>query len=170
MAVAERKSTNITNRDATPRVLSNGGALAGVLRYAVGTLETVATDDIASIYRMFSVPSNAVMASLRIYSDDIGSSAAAADIGIYRTTEDGGAVVDADVFASAVVLNAGALNGVDILNESAVTAWGLEDAEKKLWEAVGLSADPGVLYDVCFTATGAIDAVATLTLRCTYAL
>ena len=169
MAVVNRKSGVITNRDAVPRVLNNPGAMGGALIGFAGTVETVATDDINSTYRMAQVPSNAVMHSLRLYSDDIGSSAAAADVGIYRTTDDGGAVVDADVFASAVNLNAGALEGTDLLNESKVTAWGFEDAETMLWQALGLTADPKVMYDIVITATGAIDAVATLTLRGSYA-
>lgn len=167
MAVVERKSGSITNRDATPRVINKPGVQGGIMKGAVATVETVATDDINSVYRMLRVPSNAVMHSLRHYSDDIGSSAAAADIGVYETTENGGAVVDADHFASALVLNAGALNGTDVLHESAV--FGLEDAEKPLWEALGLSTDPKKDYDICYTATGAIDAAATLTLKAQWA-
>jgi hypothetical protein len=169
MAVVNRLSGVITNRDATPRVMNNPGAAAGMLRGFSGTLETVSGDDIASTYRFAQVPSNAVMHALRLYCDDVGSTALV-DIGIYRTTADGGAVVDADVFGSAVDISGGALNGTDVLNESAVTAWGLEDAETPLWQALGLTADPMVNYDVVLTLTVASNAAATITLRGIYAI
>lgn len=169
MAVANRKSTGITNRDATPRTMNNPGQFGGMLRAAVGTLESVSGDDIASTYRLMQVPSNAVMHMLRVYCDDIGTTTIA-DFGIYRTTADGGAVVDADVFASAVSLKDGALNGTDILHEAAGTNWGLEDAETPLWQALGLSSDPCVMYDIVATLTAAADAAATLTGRAYYAV
>lgn len=169
MAVVNTKCGTITNRDASPRVLNNPGAAAGRVVGFSGTLETVSGDDIASTYRMGQVPSNAVMFSLRVYSDDIGT-ACEGDIGIYQTTENGAAVVDADVFASAFVFDAGALNGTDVLHESAVTAWGLEDAEKPLWQALGLSSDPGILYDVVITLTEAANAAGTITVRGSYCI
>lgn len=168
MAVVTRKCGVITNRDSTPRVFNNPGAAKGQLYGFAGTLETVSGDDIGSVYILGSVPSNAVMHSLRVYSDDIGTTTIA-DFGLYRTTEDGGAVADADVFASAVSLKDGALNGTDILHESAVTNWGLEDAETAIWQALGLTSDPSYIYDVAATLTAAADAAATLTVRGIYA-
>jgi hypothetical protein len=167
MAVLHYKSAQITNRDATPKVINNARTAAAVLRGAVATIETVSGDSAGSTYRFFSVPSNALVRDLLVYSDDIGTTTAT-DVGLYRTTADGGAVVDADFFASAVVLNAGALNGTDITHESAV--FGAEDAEKPLWEALGLSSDPSVEYDVTATLTGAADAAATITLKMGYAI
>lgn len=167
MGVANRKSGTITNRDSVPRVANNPGAAAGMLRGFLGTLESVSGDDIASTYRMGRVPSRACMHALRLYSDDNGTTTVA-DIGLYRTTEDGGAVVDADFFASAVNLNAGALNGTDILHESGIFT--LENSEKPLWQALGLAVDPCVDYDVAFTLTAASDAAATLALKGQYAL
>lgn len=167
MAVLHYKSAAITNRDATPRVINNARTVGAVLRGAVGTIEAVTGDSAGSTYRFFSVPSNALVRDLLLYSDDIGTTGAA-DFGLYRTTADGGAVVDADFFASAVVLNAGALNGTDITHES--TVFGPEDAEKPLWEALGLSSDPSIEYDVAATLTGAADAGGTITLKMGYAI
>lgn len=169
MAVVTTKSGPITNRDAVPRVFNNPGAAAGTLKGFKGIVTTVATDDINSVYIMGSVPSNAVMHSLRYYGPDIGASAAAVDVGLYQTTANGGAVVDADFFTSALNLNAGALNGTDILYE-ANSAYPIGDAEKPLWSALALSADPCIMYDVCLTATGAIDAAVVVALQGTYAV
>lgn len=158
MAVVERLSGVITDRDASPRVKIQP-YLEGRLKEVCGTLETVSGDSIGSTYRLFQVPSNARISQLLLYSDDIGTTTIA-DFGIYQTTANGGAVVDADFFGSAVSLKDGALNGSDITHESAI--FGLEDMEKPLWEALGLSADSNRFYDVVATLTAAADAAATL--------
>lgn len=164
------KSGAITNRDATPRVISNPGLLSGSLRCAVGTLETKVPDEdsIGSTFRMLQLPSNAIVHSVRIFSDDMGSTAAAVDIGIYETVENGGLVKDADHFAAAVSLKDGALNGVEVAHASAV--FGIEDAEKPLWLALGLTADPKKSYDLVCTATGAIDTAGSLCIKVQYAI
>lgn len=165
MAVVTTKAGPITNRDASPKVLSNAAVASGVLKEAVGTVESVSGDSIGSEYIFASIPSNAVVSQVLLYCDDIGTTAAA-DIGLYKSTADGGAVVDADFFASAVSLSGGALNGTDVTHESAV--FGLEDAEKPLWEALGLSSDPNLMYDVVATLTAASDAAGTIMLKVRY--
>jgi len=143
-----------------------GGSQGGVLKEMVGTLETNADDSSASVYRMVQVPSNCRVSQVLLYTDDLGTTGTM-DIGIYQTTQNGGAEVDADHFASAVDVNAAALNAVDVTHESGV--FGLEDAEKPLWEALGLSSDPGIMYDVCVTLRAAITAAGTVTLKARYA-
>jgi hypothetical protein len=166
MAVVTTKSGSITNRDASPKVLNNPAVSGANLKGFVGTLESVSGDSIASKYIFGSIPSNAVVHQLRLYCDDVGTTTIA-DIGLYRTTVDGGAVVDADFFGSAVSLKDGAINGTDITHESAV--FDPDDAEKPLWQALGLSADPCVMYDVVATLTAASDAAGTITLKGIYA-
>lgn len=113
MAVVTTKSGAITNRDATPQV-KNGNILeGGVLKAAVGTLESANGDDIASVYKFCSIPSNARVNRVLLYCDDIGTTTIA-DVGLYQTTANGAAVVDADFFGSAVSLKDGALNGTDV--------------------------------------------------------
>jgi hypothetical protein len=165
MAVVTTKAGPITNRDASPKVLSNAAVAAGVLKEAVGTIESVSGDSIGSTYIFASVPSNAVVSQVLLYCDDIGTTAAA-DLGLYKSTADGGTVVDADFFGSAVSLKDGALNGSDITHESGV--FGLEDAEKPLWEALGLSSDPNLMYDVVGTLTAASDSAGTIMLKVRY--
>lgn len=167
MAVVTTKSGHITNRDATPVVLNNAAVAGGRLMEAVGTVESVSGDSIGSKYIFCSVPSNCRISQVLLYSDDIGTTTIS-DFGIYRTTADGGAVVDADFLGSAVNISSGALNGTDITHESAV--FGLEDAEQPLWQALGLSADPKVMYDVVGTLTAASDAAGTVMLKVRYAI
>ena len=161
MAVVAVKSTLITNADATPVVLNSPRVDGGFERIEVATADITSGDSIASTYRMFRVPSNAVMTDLRIYSPDIGTTTIA-DIGLYRTAKDGGAVQDADFFASALSLKDGALNGSDVLHEAAVFT--IANSGKELWEALALTSDPNVFYDVAFTLTAAADATGTVKL------
>jgi hypothetical protein len=161
MAVEAVKSTLITNADALPAVLNSPRVDGGFERIEVATVAITNADSVGSTYRMFRVPSNAVVTDLRIYAPDIGTTTIS-DIGLYRTAKDGGAVVDADFFSSAVSLKDGALNGVDVLHESAV--FSIANSGKELWEALSLTADPSVFYDVTLTLTGAADATGTIKL------
>jgi hypothetical protein len=167
MAVVTRKSTAITNRDATPRVLTNAGAAGGREFSFAATLEAVSGDDIASKYILGSIPSNAYNVQVELWSDDIGTTTIA-DFGLYRTTADGGAVVDADFFGSAVSLKDGAVGGTRIEHESAV--YDLNALEKPLWQAAGATADPVCLYDLVATLTAASDGAATVAVKVRYTL
>jgi len=167
MAVVNRKSGVLTNRDASPRVANAGGLAGGKVYGFAGTLETVNGDDIASVYRFGSVPSNAYNVKVELWADDVGTTLIA-DLGLYRTTADGGAVVDADFFGSTIDLKTAAIAGTRVEHESGV--YDIDDVEKPLWSAVGATSDPGCMYDVAFTATAASDAAATLSLKVSYQL
>lgn len=159
MAVVAVKSTLITNADATPAVLNSPRVDGAFERVKVATVAITSGDNTGSVYRMFRVPSNAVVTDLRIYSPDIGTTTIS-DIGLYAA--DGGAVADADFFASALSLKDGALNGVDVLHEAAVFT--IANSGKELWDALGLTSDPSVFYDVALTLTADADATATVKL------
>lgn len=155
MAVVTVKSTQITNRDALPRVFNNGRVDGAAKLIALDTFAIANGDSIASKYIVVSVPSRAVPVGLRVSCPDIGTTTVA-DIGLYRTTLDGGAVVDADFFASALSLSGGAIAKTESVYESGVIT--LANAAKPLWEILGLSADPCCDYDVVLTLTAAADA------------
>ena len=165
MAVVTTKSTAITNRDAVPTVLGNGRITGGAVRSARGVVTTANGDSIASIYKFCSIPSNAVIVSVRVTSPDIGTTTIA-DFGLYKTTADGAAVVDADFFASALSLKDGALSKSEIMFESAVIT--TANCEKAVWDILALSADPNLTYDVCATLTAAADAAAAILVEVDY--
>lgn len=167
MAVVTRKSGIITNRDAVPKVASAGPLIAGMQRGFSATLESVNGDSIGSIYILGPIPSNAYDIQIELWSDDIGTTAAA-DFGLYKATADGGTVVDADFFGSAVSLSGGAVAGTRIEHESAV--YDVANVEKPLWQAAGLSADSGLVYDLAATLTAASDAAGTLSVKVRYRL
>jgi hypothetical protein len=157
MAVEARKSSLITNADEVPAVLNNPRVDGGFERAKIATVAVTNGDSIASTYRLFRVPSNAVMTDLRVYCPAITT--AATNIGVYRTEKDGSAVVDADLFTSAQALTS-ALAGTDVLHESGV--FSLANSGKELWDALGLTSDPSVFYDVTMTLTAAAGATGTV--------
>ncbi len=165
MATSALKSTPITNADASPKVANNPGVTDGMLRRAVGTVENLAADAVGSTYRMVRVPSNAHIHRVE-YAADAAGATGQYNVGVYQTAANGGAVVDADFFASALDPGAAAIARTDITHESAV--YGLEDVEKALWSALGLSADPGIDYDIVFTVSEIVADVGTQTLWVEY--
>jgi hypothetical protein len=165
MAVEARKSTAVTNATASPVVLSAANLVNGNLRESQGFAAIVNADSIASTYRLFRLRSSDRVSYVRIYAPDIGTTTAA-DLGLYDVNSvNSGAVVDADFFASAVVLNAGAINGTDLTFEAAAAGGLIANAEKRIWECLGLTADPFKEYDVTMTLTGAADATGTALVR-----
>lgn len=157
MAVVTTKSTAITNRDATPAVLNSANVSKGELRESQGFAVIANGDSAGSIYPLFEIRSSDRVSQILVYSPDIGTTTAG-DVGLYDTTANGGAVVDVDFFASAVSLSGGALNGSDITFEAGAAGGSIANGEKRVWEALGLSSDPGKTYDVALTLTGAADA------------
>lgn len=148
MAVVNRNSVYIANAVAVPPVL-NDPHLRNVVKEAIGEV-TPATDDSAtSVARLLRVPTNARISELMITSAAF-TTAGNVDVGVYRTAEDGGAVVDADFFASALALTAAQVKA-NILNESTTNT--LAKQQQPLWQALGVATDPGGYYDIAYTIT-----------------
>ena len=169
MAVVAVKSTAITNADA--KILNNSRIFRTEVYEAVGTVEAANGDSIASIYRFCRVPSNARISRVLLSCDAITSGAG--DVGVYKTARDGGAVVDVDFFGSAVSI-ASALSHSDITHEAdaadAGAGYGQADVQKPLWQALGLTADPYIEYDIAVTLTAAAAAAGTMSMKVQFGL
>jgi hypothetical protein len=161
MAVTHSKSTTITNYEAAQQTLANKTKIGGVLCESIETFELTA-DSATSTTRYFRVHSGWRLKPLAIYSDDSGA-AGIVDIGLYDTTENGGAVVDVDFFAASLDVNAAALDGT--LKHAAVAA---ENLHKELWEQLSLTSDPNKWYDVAVTISTALSGTSTMTLALQY--
>lgn len=151
MAEVNRNSNVITNAVATPRAANSpqiGGA--GILREVAGLVTCAADDSANSIHRFVRVPSNARISQV-LFSTLLASSAGNIDVGVYQTIENGGAVVDADLFASAVALTTPDKLNLDVTYESG--QFTMAESVKPLWEVLGLSADPCRDYDIATTIT-----------------
>lgn len=160
MAVVTVKSQAITDQDAGTAVLAtvaNGNVRSSVGNTALnGVLNG---DSIGSTYRLVRVPSNARMTDLSLFTTAITSGAA--DVGLYRTAADGGAVVDADFFIAAQSI-ATASPGLNVIGGNALSP---ANRSKRLWEALNLTADPGIYYDITLTLTAATTAAGTMGLE-----
>lgn len=166
MAIVNVKARGIAAADGAP--LLKGDLFTSprrVYRWPA-TVEVTNGDSIGSVYRFSRVPSNAVPAALIKKSDAIAS--AVADFGLYRTAADGGAVVDADFFGSAVALTGADTTGTDIVHESGVVD--ISEVEQPLWQLLGLTADPGIEYDIAATLTVAATGSGTLTTAFSFTL
>jgi hypothetical protein len=97
--------------------------------------------------------------SLTLFCDAITS--AAGDLGLYRTASDGGAVVSQTLFASAQSIASAITLGTNVRFEQDDVA----NVEKRVWELLGLSADPNLEYDVTLTLTAAATAGGTISLQ-----
>lgn len=118
----------------------------------VGQVAVANGDSIASIFRLARVPSNARMSSLAVFCTAITS--AAANVGLYQTEANGGAVVDADFFIAAQTI-ASASPGLNVIGGNVLSP---ANREKRIWEALGLAADPQRNYDIALTLTAAATA------------
>jgi len=160
------KGTAITNREATPRVLNNPGLGEGArAKVAYGYLASVtASLTTTSIIRLVSVPANAIVTSVVFQASAM--TAGNFDVGVYRTNVDGGAVVDADFFASSIACTT-AVVATEIINESGVNT--LAKQNQPLWQAAGLTIVPANLDIALTVVTTDISTGATpVSLRVTY--
>ena len=145
MAVQHLDSTTITLMEATPRTPVDGALQGGGLRVAKGVVTPAADDTANSTYRFCRIPSNAIVHQVLINAAD-ATTAGAVNIGLWDTESNGDAVVDADLFASALDLSGGPYNNSDQTFESG--EYTLAESETRIWEVLGLSEDSHKEYDV----------------------
>jgi hypothetical protein len=159
MAINAYKTVSITNLDATPILRANPWVHGGNSKQFAGTVEAVNGDSIGSTYRFFRVGSWMRPVSLTLFCDAL--TGGAADLGLYRAAADGGAVVDADIFATAQSVASANATGIQVRFEADDVA----NVEKRIWELLGLTADPNLEYDVALTLTAGVTASGTLALQ-----
>lgn len=145
MAVVNTKSTAITNADAGTFNLPH--LVKGSVLEGVGVVSVAAADDDNSVYRITRVPSNARVTSVKVVNDAITGGTAYA-VGFRRTAEDGGAAVgSANQLAATVDMSSARAVPTEVL---AVTEL---NSDKRVFELLGLSADPNLQYDICLLAS-----------------
>ncbi len=143
--MANVNSTWITNAVATPVVLTNPSQSVGELKEASSVATVSATQSSGDTIRFVRVPSNARISEVLLSTAD-ATTGGAINIGVWKTVEDGGAVVDADLFASALALTGGPFLNSDQTFES--TEYTYAESALPLWQVLGLSVDPKINYDI----------------------
>lgn len=151
MAVVNVKSQVITDLDATPVVKQNPTKAGGVVRAAYG-VAAFAASDATSVARIARIPSRARVTRVEVQTDDLGTGGTI-DVGLHQITANGGAVADADFFASALDTDTAAVARTERTYESGVIT--IANTGKRVWEQLGLTVDPKVEYDLTATRNAA---------------
>lgn len=141
--MATTQFTKLAVVDATPRgSAAYGGESVPILDH-INT--TPVTGDILILAR---IPVDSKIASLQIINDDLGT-AAPADIGFYRTKDDGAAVVDIDAIAGAIAMGTATTTWTEQRFEIAASA---AEAAFPAWQVAGLSERPSYgSFDLAIT-------------------
>lgn len=167
MAVDHVKSIQVTNLDAKPIVpLTAGEGGPGNLKIVEGYATTVASGSQDATYQMVRVPSNCKVK--QVWYEGGAQAAGTFDIGVYYATDGEGQkpltllaanAIDQDFFASIVAVTS-AVALTNVTNESGT--YTIDKRVQPLWQAVGLTADPGGYFDICITIVTAITTGATV--------
>lgn len=147
MGVVNTKATVVTNADTVAHIPNNPHLMGADLQAAVGTVTIAASDSNTSTYRLSRVKSGYRVHSIRIQNDAI-TGGTSFQLGLYDTAANGGAVVSANLFATALDLSAGNVAGTDVAFQNNSVG----NVEKRIWELLALSADPFKDYDLVLTA------------------
>jgi hypothetical protein len=166
MAVANTLSDTITSLNATVPGVIASYKHKGVVYVSRDTAEVAAADDDNSVYRILRLPSNACLFTLNVMNDAI-TSGTDYNLGVYQTAENGGAVVDDNLFGDAI-----SMAGARTLPFNAMYEGGLDivSGDTLLWQLLGLTADPHRSYDIAFTAITVGSGAGTLCLECLWSI
>lgn len=171
MAVVNIKSTVVSNADSTPVILNNpyqayGGDYTETAFAAAG-----ATDSAASVYRFFRIPSGARIMDVQVM-NDANTAGTSYKCGVLFVAGDGGGVVVAgsDQICFAAVTMAAARNiWTSLYFPSILAAGGLvANTGLRIWELLGLTADPFKIYDFAISATTAGTAGGNMAVQLSY--
>lgn len=173
-------STAITSLNATPPVRSTAGIGApGWLRTMTGKCAALTTAFTAGgILRMCRVPSNCFVVEV-YWKADASTTTVDCDVGVYYSNALDGTTatnvaaadtaIDADFFASAVDMHTASTGGwTPITFES--TTYTAAKIVQPLWQAIGLTSDPGGFLDICFTNTSTTSGAPVLSCRVDYTM
>lgn len=170
------KSTQITNLDASPAVASTKGEGAAWREKSVDAFVASTTGvTTGSKYLLHRIPSFVIVKNLIIATQALAGSSAA-DFGLYYADDarylaggsaNAGVVIDADFFTAAQTL-VSALGFTDITLGNVLAGAGLNKLFLPIWQAAGLSSDPGGYFDIVATTTATINTGGKTYSRCRY--
>jgi hypothetical protein len=159
MSVFNIKSTVLTQRDATPKVLSEGILARSVIKEAYGAqkVSSAGTDlnQAGTQIRLVQVPSTARLSALQYCGTSTGTSAL--DIAVWYPTVvpqgggnfltvAGGTLISSSTFLTNFIIPD--TNAVFTTAFPSVATMGPGVLEQPLWQMIGLTADPEMPLDV----------------------
>lgn len=169
MGAVTVKSTAISNADQLyPKVPVGSYLGKGELFSAAGTLEVGSNDSAGSLYKFARIPSGARLHELKIFSDAI-TGFSSAKVGLYNiqdTSGNDGAVASDNLFGSGIDLSVAQTEPYDVIFNNL----GIENVEKRIWELLGLSSDPQVMYDITIKSVTQTGGAGTLSMIVAYTI
>jgi hypothetical protein len=155
------KSTLISNRDATPKVLTDSYLSGGIMEEVMGSVKTGSSDPAGNFYRLVQVPSNARVSQIYWQTDTILSNSCRLDLGVWypTTVPVGGAnfipsacagtFIGTSFFANGLNPSAAIIALTEITNNSSNYLVPLQ--ETPLWNVLGFLTDPEISFDMGFS-------------------
>ena len=187
MAADTLKSPSITNLDASP-IVQNTSGLGAVAD--ISTIEDFVTPttgglvSTASIYKMVRVPTTVYVREIRLGCDQkletgAGSASLALDVGLYYSDSayDGtpvalqGTLISANLFVAILPFGWGTAASPDaaVVTDGVVAGpmqWTAAKRQQPLWQAAGLSSDPGGMFDIVVAVHTAANTAQSAAMRC----
>lgn len=179
MSITNLKSNQITNRDATPKLLTDAGISGGDTKHSYGWVYSAGADSAGSTWRMVQVPSEAFILSLEYANQALGSGNLLDITAWYPTNfqSGGGAflsqsltttTISSNAFATAIIGNTANNSFTQGLtnangNWSQFNYW-----EQPLWVLLGLSADPECVIDIGFSVRVAVATAGYIAMKASY--
>ena len=177
MAVVTVKSSQITNADSLPVVLSNPYLAGGGDIEEVANCVTGATDSAGSVYLYTAVPSGARILDIGVM-NDANTSGTSYKCGVYLLPTDPSAagasnavvVANSDTIFFSAVTMASARNTWTYTYFPAIagSSGAVSNVEKRVWELLGLTADPLKIYRIGIAAVTPGTAGGNMALRVAY--
>lgn len=156
MAVVNINGSSLTNTYATPVVLSNS-YLADAGDWTTTDVCAAGASDLAtSTYRFMRIPSNALVLNIAAM-NDANTSGTSYKCGVLLPNAGGVVVAASDqIFFSAVTMASARSVWTNLLFPSILGAGGLvANTKLRVWELLGLAADPSATYEIAITAVTA---------------
>lgn len=147
--MATTKSTSVTNYDATPQKMNDKHTFRSRRKVIREVIEVAAADDDGHIYAIAPVHSTDVIEDIMVMNDAIADGTDY-DIGLYDTTANGAAVVDANAYADAVSMASARVARTSLGFEGG--GRDIANAKNRVWQDAGASADTAKDYVLALTA------------------
>ena len=181
MAITNLKSNQITNRDATPKVLTDAGIGSGSVNHSQDWVYSAGADSAGSQWRICQVPSEAFLGNIEYMNGALGSGTVL-DIAAWYPTNfqsGGGAFLAQSLTATLISSNAfsAQINGN---TANATFTSGLSNTAggsfsginylmtQPLWMVLGLSADPQCDIDIGFSVRLAVSSQGYVGMKASY--
>ena len=168
--MATTLSTQVTNLQASPRVLNPVGLAGGRERVCQGNFEVVANDFDANgdEIHLCTLPGNARVTSILLGGDTMDSGTdTLVNVGFSRVSSvdpSTTTIIDEDYFSTVLTIFQAASRLTEAVDD-ANTAAAIADWGERLWEIAGDSTDTGTYFNITMTQTATVSGAQLATVK-----